>query len=114
MTVLVAMTMATELPDRADSTPTYSTCYPGCREGNCLKSSWSGVSTVNLWADYQQEMVLLPRFTDSRSFHLRPIRTFQTVSGVSSRKLRGCESIKKAGLREPGSQAQTCNAAVSY
>src|SRR5215212_11232903 len=102
MTVLVAMTMATELPDRADSTPTYSTCYPGCRKGNCLKSSWSGVSTVNLWADYQQEMVLLPRFTDSRGFHLRPIRTFQTVSGVCSRKLNG-GAIRKAARLIGGS-----------
>jgi hypothetical protein len=45
---------------------------------------------VNLWANYGQEIVLLPHFADSQSLNLRTIRTFQTVSLGSS---------ENAGLR---------------
>src|SRR5215212_7852715 len=45
-----------------------------------VKSIWSGESTANLWVYHGQDIVLLPRFADSQSLTLRPIRTFRTVS----------------------------------
>ena len=55
---------------------------------NCLKSSWSGESTVNLWVYYGQEIMRLPHFAGSQSLFLRPIQTFRTDS-LGNRVNRG-------------------------
>jgi hypothetical protein len=41
-----------------------------------LNRSLNGI----LWANYEREMLLLPRLANSQNLNLRPIRTFQTVS----------------------------------